>query len=61
MEGRASRFAVAEASAHQYMAEVCLVYLMHFGKDNSLYQGIISDFPILSYAHYWYQRCQVLS
>ena len=30
MEGRASRFAVAEASAYQYMAEVCLVYLLHF-------------------------------
>ena len=56
-EGPARAFAVVDASAQEYMAEVCIKYLLRFNRDDHFYKGIIVDFPLLSYAaHNWHKH-----
>lgn len=55
--GPASTFAVVKTVAHEYMTEAYLIYLLSFHQEDALYEGIIRDFPFLSYAaRHWHEH-----
>jgi ankyrin repeat domain-containing protein 50 len=50
-------FYVNDSLAHEYMAEVCLIYLLHFDKPAAVYKGVWVDFPFIDYAaRRWYEH-----
>ena len=48
-QGPAKYFAVSDVTAHICIAKICLVYLLGFDDQNSLYRAVFRDFPLLSY------------
>ncbi|KAI9770356.1 MAG: hypothetical protein M1839_003233 [Geoglossum umbratile] len=61
-ESEASKFAIKETEAHEYMGEVCLIYLHYFNNSDSLYTDVWVDYPFLQYAaESWYGHRQAVS
>jgi len=52
--GPASQYSIREVHANVSIAETCLVYLLQFGKANSLTSQTTKEFPLARYAaEYW--------
>ncbi|KAH0550901.1 hypothetical protein GP486_007735, partial [Trichoglossum hirsutum] len=61
-ESQAEKFAIKETEAHEYMGEVCLIYLLYFNKSDSIYVGAWVDYPFLQYAaRSWYGHRRAIS
>lgn len=50
LNGSAAFFALSWATAEQKIAEICLTYLLSFDEPDSMYNGVMVDYPFLSYS-----------